>query len=143
MTNVVAIPGGGGDVPEPQWDAIFTDELLQARAREVWRLTTQEMREAGTLSPVNAMQVERYVMASVIYGDAAAKVAENGALLVGRTKKLSYNLWFAIMKDADTMASGHEDKLGLSPRRRGSVTPAKKRAKRASAADGYLGQAQN
>lgn len=140
MSSISVLPGGNGEMPEPDWTALFSDELLQARARETWRITTQEMREAGTLAPVNAGQVRRYVMAQVIYEDAAAKVAEQGALKVGRTGKATYNLWFAILKDTDAMASSHEDKLGLNPRRRAQVTPAKKKRRTATAADTYLGR---
>jgi phage terminase small subunit len=140
MTTVSVLPGGNGEMPEPDWGALFSDELLQSRARETWRLTTQEMRDAGTLAPVNAGQLRRYVMAQVLYEDAAAKVAEQGALKIGRTGKATYNLWFAILKDTDTMASNHEDKLGLNPRRRAQVTPAKRKQRAATAADSYLGR---
>ena len=42
-----------------------------------------------------------------------------------RTHLAQYNPWWTVLKDCDVMASSHEDKLGLTPRRRGQVTPAK------------------
>ncbi len=140
MTPLTILPGGNGDFPEPDWSTLFTDPIHLGRAAELWRLTIQEMRQAGTLAPVNASQIRRYVMAQVIYEDAASKVAEQGALKVARGKA-TYNLWFAILRDTDTMASAHEDKLGLNPRRRAQVAPTKKKGRAASAADTYLGRA--
>lgn len=136
---LVALPGGNGDVPMPEWDTIFTDELLQARAADVWRSTVSEMRDAGTLATINGNQIRRYVVACVMFDDATAKIAEQGPVVPAkRTKSASWNPWWTVLKDCDVMASNHEDKLGLNPRRRAQVSPVKKKARAATSADRFL-----
>ena len=125
----------------PDWPSLFTDELQQARAAEVWRLTLAEMRDAGTLAAINANQVRRYVIACVAFDDAAVKVAEQGPVIPGKRKgSSSWNPWWTVLKDADTLASGHEDKLGLNPRRRAQVSPVKRKGRAVTAADRFLVQ---
>lgn len=137
--NLVSIPGGGGDVPMPDWATIFAPEPLQARAADVWRATIAEMRDAGTLAAINANQVRRYVVACVMFDDATAKIAEQGPVIQSkRTRSASWNPWWTVLKDADVMASNHEDKLGLNPRRRAQVAPVKKKARAAASADRFL-----
>jgi P27 family predicted phage terminase small subunit len=136
---LVALPGGGGDVPMPEWDTIFTDELLQARAADVWRSTVSEMRDAGTLAAINGNQIRRYVVACVMFDDATAKIAEHGPVTKGKRSAMpTWNPWWTVLKDCDVMASNHEDKLGLNPRRRAQVAPVKKKARAATSADRFL-----
>lgn len=137
--NVVSINGGDGDLPMPNWSEIFTDELLIARAVEVWRGAIAEMRDASTLAPINANQIKRYVIACVVYDQATTQVAENSPVVPAkRSRSASWNPWWTVLKDADTMATNHEDKLGLSPRRRAQVAPAKRKPRAVAAADRYL-----
>lgn len=91
------------------------------------------------LASINANQIRRYVVACVIFDDATTKVAEQGPVVPAkRSKMASWNPWWTVLKDADTMASNHEDKLGLNPRRRAQVAPVKKKARSTTAADRFL-----
>lgn len=137
--TIVALPGGNGEVPMPEWDTIFTDELMQARAAEVWRATVSEMRDSGTLAPINGNQIRRYVLACVMFDDATTKIIDQGPVFPAKRSKMpSWNPWWTVLKDADTMASNHEDKLGLSPRRRAQVATVKRKARSATSADRFL-----
>jgi len=136
---LVALPGGSGDVPMPEWTDVFSDAAHQARAAEVWRATVSEMREAGTLAAINANQIRRYVVACVMFDEATARVVEQGPVTKAKRSNMpSWNPWWTVLKDCDTLASNHEDKLGLNPRRRASVAPVKKKPRAATSADRFL-----
>lgn len=139
---LVAFQGGAGEVPMPDWTTIFTDELHCERAAEVWRVTLAEMRDAGTLAAINANQVRRYVISCVMFDEATHKIAEQGPVTAGKRSKMpTWNPWWTVLKDADTMASNHEDKLGLNPRRRAQVAQVKRKSRASTAADRFIGAA--
>jgi phage terminase small subunit len=124
VSNVVQLPGG---VAEPEWAALLADPSAQQRASEVWHAVVSEMAAAGTLAAINAPQIRRYVLATVMFDRAAAEVDAKGPVITSpRTQSASWNPWWSVLKDADTMAQQHEDKLGLNPRRRGQVAPIKR-----------------
>jgi hypothetical protein len=126
------------DTPEPHWASILKDPDDQIAAAEYWHLTTAEMRQAGTYAQVNAPQIKRYVIALVMFDRQTAALMDEGPILIGKRTKLGFHSprW-TVYKDLDTQANAHEDRLGLTPRRRAQVTPAKK-AKIGTTADRLL-----
>lgn len=138
MTADIVTPDFGG-VEEPAWPEMIDDALDIELARELWTQAVAEMRHAGTLSPVNGLALKRYVLAAVVYDRAARDVFERGATISRSGKQPpAWNLNWSVLKDANAMMESAEDKLGLSPRRRGAVTAAKKRAAKVTAADAFL-----
>lgn len=138
MTADIVEPDFGGMV-EPLWPEMIDDGLDVELARELWASAVAEMRHAGTLAPVNGLALKRYVLAAVVYDRAARDVFERGATISRSGKQPpAWNLNWSVLKDANAMMESAEDKLGLSPRRRAMVAPAKKRATKVTAADSYL-----
>ncbi len=132
----------GSIVQEPDWTAIFSDELEIAAAREHWRIVTTELIDRGLLSAANVHSLHRLVMAYISYERASREVAENGAVLKprrGNSKAIArINPWFTAMREANADATLLESKLGLSPRDRNAATKADRKANRKRAADAYL-----
>ena len=60
-TPLVALAGGAGTPPEPSWAKIYTNVLDVAAARETWRVVTEELARAQTLSVANGATIERLV----------------------------------------------------------------------------------
>ena len=132
----------GDIVPEPDWTAIFSDELEIAEAHEHWRVVTTEMKERGLLSSANAHALRRLIFAYVAYDRAAREVAENGAVTKprrGNSKAIArLSPWFTAMREAASDAIAIEARLGLTPRDRSSATKAERGKKQSRAADAYL-----
>lgn len=133
-----AIPAG--DLAEPDWSAFMP--LLEdcEIASEAWRTAVTEMRAVGTLSPANGNQLLRYAVACTLYRKAVAQVFFDGPVIDRSGGQLpAWNLWASAMRDNASLCETLEAELGISPRRRSSVTPAKRTAKKTTAADRYLG----
>ena len=135
-------PIPASDIAEPDWESIFNDPLEILAAREHWGFITREMREAGTLAPVNAHQIQRLVIAMVMHDAAAKVVAEQQPVIkAARTGTPQHNPWWSVMKQAGEIASSLEAELGISPRRRNAAGKAQKAKRGASASERYLKRA--
>lgn len=137
--SLKAIEGGEGTAPEPDWSALFDDELDRATASERWGEIIREMKDAGTLAVCNGHQIKRLVLAYVNHDAAARQIAEQGAVIKAkRTSVPSYNPWWTILQQASSQATQLEGELGLSPRRRNSAGKVQRKKTVARAADDYL-----
>ncbi len=145
--NVIA--GAGGDIAEPDWERLIPDpenpELALNDWRDVahqeWLRVTAALREAGTLAPENRHQLQRLVLAYIRYDIATTQVMRMGAIKLSTKKVPMLNMWQVEMRAADSDATTAEMELGITPRRRGSVTKVNRQQKRVSKADAYLGTA--
>lgn len=139
---VVALRGGQDDIEEPDWLRLIPENAAdnwRAFARRHWLRITQELRDAGTLAPVNAHQIQRLIMAYVRYDMAAAQIMLAAAITGSpKTGVPMLNLWQVEMRAADSDATTAEMELCLNPRRRGSATKAARREKALPAAGRYL-----
>lgn len=116
---MVALEGNGFIIPEPDWSAVFSDELDQATARRQWRIVAAALRNSEKLAEENEHHVKRLVDAYVLYEVALRHVADEGAVFPRKGKKQpAYNPWWAVLKDASSMAAAAESELTLTPRRR-------------------------
>jgi len=148
MSIVTVIAGGSGDIDEPDWGRLIPgppdhEQGMPPEWREMahreWLRLTAALRDAGTLGPENRHQVQRLVLAYVRYDFAAAQLFKLGAIVQARrTKVQQMNLWQTEMRAADSDATTAEMELGITPRRRGSVTKVQRKQKAASPADSYL-----
>lgn len=135
------IQGGAGEIPEPDWSLLFSDELDLALAREQWGVLVRELRDNEKLASVNAHQVKRLVVSYVMFEVAARHVAQEGAVFPRKGRRQpAWNPWWSVLKDANTMASSAEAELTVSPRRRNAGGKVKAGRKRSIAAEehGFL-----
>lgn len=143
--NVVGIDGTGALVVEPDWDSLFSDVLEIAAAKEHWRVITTELKDRQLLAAANGHSIQRLVCAYLMFDRMYREVAENGVVMKprrGNTKAIArISPYFTAMREAGSDAATLEAELGISPRRRGSVTKAERKVKRERAADAYLGKA--
>lgn len=148
---VVAILGGGDGVEEPDWTRLIPDAEIGSTtvlmdawrdfAHRQWNRICQELREAGTLAPVNGHQIQRLVLAYVRYDMAAAKLMAMSVIInAPKTGVPLLNIWQVEMRAADSDATTAEMELCLNPRRRGAATKAQRKERKTSAADGFLGK---
>lgn len=139
------IEGSGSIVVEPDWPSLFNDELEIAAAREHWRVITTDLRERQLLAPANSHSIQRLVCAYLMFDRMYRQVAEAGVVTKprrGNSKAIArISPHFTAMREAGSDAAALEVELGISPRRRGSVTKVEKRARKERASDGYLGAA--
>lgn len=136
---VTVIDGGDGLPPEPDWPAIYDDDIDSSFAHEVWGRVVREMRGRDILADINGLQIKRYVQACVLHEVASRHVVEYGAVIAApKTGTPQYSPWWSVMKDADGRASVHEAELGISPRRRAGASKVQRGNKKATAADKYL-----
>jgi P27 family predicted phage terminase small subunit len=137
-----AVENTGGIVEEPEWALLLTDEIERQAAADHWRRVTVEMRERDTLAASNAHAIQRLVLSYVLYDRCSRDVAENGAVTKpkrGNPKAIArLSPYFTAMREAGSDAERIEAELGLSPRRRSSVTKVSKREKRQTASANYL-----
>lgn len=134
-----AVAGGDGIPPEPDWAALFADDLDLAAAKSHWGSTVRDLREAGTLSVANGHAIRRLVEFRVQYERAARHVAENGTILKAmRAKTGQFNPYWAVMKHADEAIRILEGELGISPVRRGRATKVKRAEKTQRSSDEYI-----
>jgi P27 family predicted phage terminase small subunit len=138
------IEGTGAIVPEPDWESLFSDVLEIAAAKEHWRIITTELRDRHLLAAANGHAIQRLVCAYLMHDRMYRHVAEAGPVMKprrGNSKAIArISPYFATMREAGSDASTLEAELGISPRRRGSVTKAERKQHRNRASDGYLGK---
>ena len=140
--------GRGLDIEEPDWSLLIPDPGgLQAGDNSQWRdyahrewlRATTALREAGTLAPENRHQIQRLVIAYLRYDRAAREVFRIGLVTEApRTGVPMVNIMQSEMRQADADATTAEMELGITPRRRGTVTKAKRVEKTQRASDRYL-----
>lgn len=139
------IEGTGAVVVEPDWESLFSDVLEIAAAREHWRIITTELKDRQLLAAANGHSVQRLVCAYLMFDRMYREVAENGVVSKprrGNTKAIArVSPYFTAMREAGSDAAALEAELGISPRRRGSVTKAERKQRRERASDAYLGKA--
>lgn len=139
--TVTPIDGTGAIVAEPDWTLLLSDEMERAAATDHWRRITTELKERDLLSPANAHAIQRLVLSYVVYDRCSRDVAENGAVTKpkrGNPKSIArLSPYFSAMREAGSDADRLEQELGLTPRRRGSVTAIVKKATRTTGG-GYL-----
>ncbi|QQN73944.1 P27 family phage terminase small subunit [Croceicoccus sp. YJ47] len=137
-----AVEGTGGIVAEPDWALLLSDGLEQEAASGHWRRVTNEMRDRDTLAASNAHAVQRLVLSYILYDRCSRDVAENGAVTKpkrGNPKAIArLSPYFQAMREAGSDAERLEADLGLTPRRRSSVTKVQKRTERKTASANYL-----
>jgi P27 family predicted phage terminase small subunit len=136
------IEGTGQIVPEPDWDALFSDVLEVEAAREHWRVVTTELKDRALMSAGNAHALQRLVVAYVLYDRSLREVAENGAVTKpkrGNSRAIARTSpHFSAMRELASDAAVLEAEFGLSPRRRSTATKAEKKAAVKRASDAYL-----
>jgi P27 family predicted phage terminase small subunit len=142
------IAGPGMDVEEPDWELLIADRAdglhgkLRKMARREWSRVCGELRDMQTLAAVNRHAIQRLVIAYIRYDLAVAQVMQEGAVVKSpNTGVPQLSLWQVEMRQADSDATSAEMELCLNPRRRGSATKVQRKAKRVTAADGYLKRA--
>jgi phage terminase small subunit len=141
-------PGGAADIDEPNWEQLFPDEYPPTNrdnsdwrdfTHREWLRITSIMREAGTLGAENRHQIQRLIMAYAMYDRAASEVIRMGPIDEAPvTDVAKANIYISIMRHADADATTAEMELGITPRRRGTVTKAKRAEKVVRAADKYI-----
>lgn len=139
------IEGSGAIVPEPDWHSLFSDELEIAAASEHWRIVTTELKDRQLLAAANGHSIQRLVCAYLMHDRMYRQVAEVGVVMKpkrGNPKAIArISPYFTAMREAGSDAASLEAELGISPRRRGSVTKVERKQRRERASDGYLGSA--
>ena len=146
--TVKPLHGGGADIDEPDWGQLIPDEIPPTNrdnsdwrdfAHREWLRTTTVMRDAGTLGAENRHQIQRLVIAYVRYDRAASEVFRLGLISDAPVTGVAmHNILTSEMRHADADATTAEMELGIPPRRRGTVTKAKRAEKVTRAADKYL-----
>src|SRR5690606_10495554 len=139
------IEGTGSIVPEPDWQSLFNDELEIAAAAEHWRIITTELKDRQLLAAANGHSIQRLVCAYLMFDRMYRQVAEAGVVMKpkrGNPKAIArISPYFTAMREAGSDADRIEAELGISPRRRSSVTKVERKQRRERASDGYLGAA--
>ena len=141
-------PISGADIDEPDWGLLIPDQITEIHgingiwrdcAHREWLRVVAALQDAGTLAPENRHQIQRLVVAYIRYDRAASKAFELGVVMEApRTGTPMVNLWQVEMRQADADATTAEMELGITPRRRGTVTKAKRAEKVSRASDKYL-----
>lgn len=139
------IEGTGVIVVEPDWESLFSDVLEIAAAREHWRIITTELKDRQLLAAANGHSIQRLVCAYLMFDRMYREVAEAGVVSKprrGNSKAIArVSPYFTAMREAGSDADRIEAELGISPRRRGSVTKVERKQRRERASDSYLGKA--
>lgn len=139
------IEGTGAIVVEPDWESLFSDVLEIAAAKEHWRIITTELKDRQLLAAANGHSIQRLVCAYLMFDRMYREVAEAGVVSKprrGNSKAIArVSPYFTAMREAGSDADRIEAELGISPRRRGSVTKVERKQRRERASDGYLGKA--
>ena len=98
---------------------LFSDTLDLTIAHELWDVLVSELRDTEKLADANAHQIKRLVVTCVFYEVATRHVAEEGPVLPAKGQKQpAYNPWFSVWKDLGAIATGAENELTITPRRR-------------------------
>ena len=142
--SVVDIDGTGDIVQEPDWGALFNDDLEIVAAVEHWRRVTTELRDRTLLAPGNAHALQRLVVAYVLYDRSLREVAEHGVVTKpkrGNPKAIARTSpHFSALRELASDAAVLEAEFGLSPRRRSAATKAERKQRVTRASDRYLGK---
>jgi P27 family predicted phage terminase small subunit len=139
MADVIAIDGGDGVPPEPNWIRIFGRKADREAASEHWKRIVSEMRAAEKLAVANTHAIQRLVVAYVNYDQAAKQVLKLGPVIPApRTKVLTYNPWWTVQANAASQAEALEKQLCISPRDRNTGGKVERTARRRTNADQYL-----
>ncbi|MEG3089511.1 P27 family phage terminase small subunit [Sphingomonas sp. PB4P5] len=139
MADVIAIDGGDGVPPEPNWRTIFGRAADRTAAAEYWRATISEMRAAEKLAVANAHSIKRLVVAYVTFDISAREVLKSGpVMLAKRTKVPTYNPWWTTMSNAASQAAALEKELCISPRERGAGAKVQKKQARVTGSARYI-----
>jgi phage terminase small subunit len=127
---------------EPDWKCIFADDLEIAFARKHWRLYLDAMRDMGTISEENVPSLIRLITVEVLWDRSMKQVAEHGAVIPPKRKNSRaisrLNPHFSALKGLSAELLALESELGLSPRSRSKVSPARRKANRKLIGGGYL-----
>ncbi|WP_347271787.1 P27 family phage terminase small subunit [Rhizorhabdus histidinilytica] len=138
MADVIALDGGDGVPPEPNWRTIFGRAADRNAAADYWRAIISEMKAAEKLSFANAHSIKRLVVAYVTFDISAREVLKLGPVITAkRTKVPTYNPWWTTMSNAASQAQALEKELCVSPRDRGSGARVEKKQRRTTGG-GYL-----
>ena len=138
MAEVIAIEGGDGVPPEPNWRLTFGRAADREAAGQYWQTIISEMRAAEKLTVVNAHSIKRLVVAYVTYDISAREVLKGGPVIKAKkTGVPSYNPWWTTMSNAAQLAASIEKELCISPRDRNNGGVVQKKARRVMGA-GYL-----
>ena len=139
MAEVIAIDGGDGVPPEPNWRSIFGRAGDRESAAAYWRSIISEMRGAEKLAVANSHSIVRLVVAYVTFDLSAKEVLKSGPVMKAKkTGVPTYNPWWTTMSNAASQAQALEKELCISPRERNSGGKVQKAAKRTTGADRYL-----
>ena len=139
MADVIAIEGGDGVPPEPNWRTIFGRAADREAAAAYWRSLISEMKSAQKLAVANAHSIKRLVVAYVTFDISAREVLKSGPVIKAKkTGVPTYNPWWTTMSNASSQAQALEKELCVSPRDRNSGGKIDKPARRTTGADQYL-----
>jgi phage terminase small subunit len=139
MADVIAIEGGDGVPPEPNWRTIFGRAADREAAAGYWKFVISEMRSAEKLAVANAHSIKRLVVAYVTYDISAREVLKSGpVMLAKRTKVPTYNPWWTTMSNAASQAQALEKELCISPRDRGAGAKVAKKVDRVTGSARYI-----
>lgn len=139
MAEVIAIDGGDGVPPEPNWRGIFGRQADRVAAGGYWRGIVSEMRGAEKLAVANSHSILRLVVAYVTFDLSAKEVLKSGPVMKAKkTGVPTYNPWWTTMSNAASQAQALEKELCISPRERNSGGKVAKTARRRTGADAYL-----
>jgi len=137
------IEGTGAIVVEPDWTMLFSDVLEVEAAKEHWRVIATELKDRQLLAAANGHSIQRLVCAYVMFDRMYRHVAEAGPVTKpkrGNSKAIArVSPYFTAMREAGSDAATLEAELGISPRRRGSVTRAERKQRKERASDAYIG----
>ena len=139
MADLIAIDGGDGLPPEPNWTRFFGRKADREAASDHWQRIISEMRGAEKLAVANTHAIQRLIVAYITFDISAKEVLKLGpAIKAPRTKVLTYNPWWTTMQNAASTAASLEKELCISPRDRNSGGKVAKTARRKTGADAYL-----
>lgn len=139
MADVIAIDGGDGVPPEPNWLRFFGRKADREAASEHWKRVVSQLRATETLTVVNTHAIQRLVVAYVQFDQAAKAVLKLGPVIPApKTKVLTYNPWWTVQANAAGQIEALEKQLCLTPRDRNSGGKVEKKTRRATGADAYL-----
>jgi P27 family predicted phage terminase small subunit len=139
MADVIAIDGGDGVPPEPNWIRFFGRKADRDAASDHWQRIVSEMRGAEKLAVVNTHAIQRLVVAYIMFDQSAKQVAKLGPVVPApKTGVPTYNPWWTTMQNAASTAAALEKELCISPRDRNSGGKVEKKARKTTGADRYL-----
>ena len=128
--------GDGLKIDEPDWSLLIPNQgRTKADSNRSWRdyahrewlRITAELRDAGTLAPTNRHMIQRLIIAYIRY-DRASTMVFRGGLVANAPQSgvAKLQIEHSELRQADADATTAEMELGITPRRRGSVTKAKR-----------------